>query len=311
MSQKIITIIYFSLIITASILFSLLYVQSWDPMWNPFRASPNVVIAEMGVKMAQVKTCHSALDFEIGIKNEEEFNINGNIKVEADITDSDSIKSATEFKFYFTAEGMELSLAGENKTIDDVSYFKLTTIPAFPYLDDFKNQWVKIDQESLGKIAGEEYQPPEEDQKMEELIEDIKEVLGKAKMFKVKEELADEEINNQKVYHYMVVLDKEGIKVLIPEIIEKMAEYTPELEEFYKELDDFFEKTGEIDAEIWIGKKDKLPYRIKFEKEIDISKFDETQDGIIIIKANIEMSAFDQPKNIEAPQNFKTIDSPF
>lgn len=294
MSQKIIITIYFSLIIAASILFSSLYIQAWDPTWNPFRPDPSVVITEMGIELAKVKTFHSDVDFEIGIKKEQEFNINGNIKAEADITNPENVKSAIEFKFFFAAEGMELSLDGESKTIDDTNYFKLTSIPAFPALEpflamlgmdleDFKNQWIKIDQESLEKIAGEEYQPPEEEEKMEEFIVGIKEVLEKVKMFKVKEELADEEINGQKAYHYMVVLD----------------------------LDDFFEKTGEIGeipAEIWIGKKDKLPYRIKLKKEIDISKFDETQDGLIDIKLNIEMSDFNQTANIEAPQNFKTID---
>ncbi len=352
MSKKII-IIYFSVIVLLSLLFSILYTQIWDPMWNPFRSKPSAVMAEMGVEIAQVKTVHSVLDFEIGITNKEEFNIRGNIVGDGDNNEPENPKYSTDFDLSFAAEGIEFSLAGQSKNIGKTGYFKLTTIPALPFLEpmfimlgidlsQFKEQWIKVDEESFKEIIGEEHESIEK-QKQKEMTKELIDLLKGKTFFKVEEEFPDEEINGKMFYHYLISLDKETIKKIMPEMFELILKYTPEkdeteiseemtqefLGEFSKGIDEFIEKSGEFIAEIWINKKDKLPYKIKFEKEIDpvrdyksrdeaqrkqisngvdISKFDETQDGLIDIKLNIEMSDFDQPVNIEAPQHFKTID---
>ncbi|MCK4453731.1 hypothetical protein KAU51_00020 [Candidatus Parcubacteria bacterium] len=331
MSKKII-IIYFSVIILLSLLFSSLYTQIWDPMWNPFRAKPSVVLAEMGDNLTQVKTYHSVLDFEIGITNKEEFNIKGNIIGDRDNSDFENLKYSTDFDLSFAAEGIEFSLAGQSKNIGETGYFKLTTIPALPFLEpmlimlgidlnQFKNQWIKVDEESFKEIIGEECNSLQKE-KQKEMLKELTNLLKGESFFRVEEEFPDEEINGKMFYHYLVFLDKETIKKIMPEMFEKIMEYTPEedetkisegmteefLGEFSKGMDEFFKKTGEIDTEIWLGKKDKLPYRIKIEREIDISEFEEGEQGIVTIKLDINLSEFNQPKEIKAPETFKTLD---
>jgi len=348
MSKKIIIIIYFSVIILLSVLFSSLYTQTWDPVWNPFRLKPSAVMAEMGVEIAQVRTVHSDINFEIGIKNEEEFYIKGNIAGDGDNSDPENPRSAADFGLSFAAEGIEFSLAGQTKSIEETSYFKLTTIPALPFLEpmlamsgidlgELKNQWIKVDEESFKEIIGEEYKnlprsaqqnldsfgnEPIEKQKQKEMTKELIDLLKGKSFFKVEEELLDEEIEGVMFYHYLIFLDKEAVEKIFPQIFEITMEYTSEenetkisekmtqefLVEFSKGIDEFIEKSGEFTAEIWINKKDKLPYKIKFEKEIDISKFDENEEGMITVKLNIELSDFNQPKEIKAPETFKTLD---
>jgi len=337
MSKKI-TIIYLSVIVLLSVLFSSLYTQAWDPMWNPFRAKPSVVLTEMGINLTQVKTYHSVIDFEIGVTNEEEFNFKGNIVGDGDNNEPENPKYSNDFTLSFATEGIEFSMAGQSKNIGETSYFKLTTIPALPFLEpmfimlgidlnQFKNQWIKVDEESLKAIIGEEYEPIEKE-KQKEILKELTDLLKGESFFKVEEEFPDEEINGKMFYHYLVSLDKETIKRKMPEIFELILKYAPEedeteisekmieefLGEFSEGMDEFFEKAGRIEAEIWLGKKDKLPYRIKIEKEIDISEFisvsefGESEQGTVAIKLNIELSEFNEPKEIEAPESFKTLD---
>lgn len=137
-----------------------LFTHIWDPVWNPFRPSAEVVILKMATKSAEIKTWHSRVDFEVGTSNKTEFAFSGNIEGDVDIENLENSKSGANFDIAFSAEGMQFNLAGESKTTGRTSYFKLTTIPALPFLEpmlamlgielrEFKNQWIKFDKESF------------------------------------------------------------------------------------------------------------------------------------------------------------------
>ncbi len=78
-------------------------------------------------------------------------------------------------------------------------------------------------------------------------------------------------------------------------------------EEFIKALNDFFDEVGEITAEVWIGQKDKLLYRIATEKEIDISKIDKEKQGITKIEFMLNLSKLNQPVKVDPPKEYKDI----
>lgn len=208
----------------------------WDPLWNPFRPSPEKVISKMTEKMKEVKTLRTDLNAELDIKNELEFNLKGKFWADADNNDPKNIKSAGGADINFAMEGMQFSLGLETKQIGETSYFKLTTIPATPLIENFltmvgidlkelKNQWIKSDKESLKELLGEEYyeglmkEQEEEEKKQEVMIEEFKKIIENKKFYSVKEELPDEKIGDKKTYHYTVSLDKEEIKKIIPELL--------------------------------------------------------------------------------------------
>lgn len=431
----------------------------WDPLWNPFRPEPEEVIDKMIIKMKEVKTIHSEMEIGLTTKRDEEeiFNLSMTVVADSDYTDSENLKSAGNFKLNLSSEGMQFSLTGEGKAIGEIFFVKLTTIPALPFLQPYltlfgidlseiKNQWIKYDQESyLKAILGEMYAQEMEEQfkkqkeKQKEMVAKIKDIIKDKKLYLAKKEFPDEKIQEVKVYHYLVALDKEEAKKVILELLEISGEYSESFfssltvarakakearviadmyqlrtiaeliyddeggyrksscdysgydvsticediakqvgtkpvihatyeeycvyapilvqgyyycldsqfnaqittdpgrsgfcdgktficpeevnkeeieaarekvakEEFLKEMDEFFEKIGETEAELWIGKKDNLLYKTKGEKEIAASQFEEGAEGKAIIKFDLEFSKFNEPIKIEAPGKYKSLE---
>lgn len=330
----------------------------WDPLWNPFRPSPEEVIGEMAVETGRLKTVHSRTKIEITGKEDakEVFKLSMDFAGDSDNTDPENPKSTGEFYSVLAFEGTQFSLAGENKIIGEDSYIKLTTIPAFPFLEPFfnmlgldlnqlKDQWIKLDLEEFMKelmeisgvpVTSEMEQELEEaEQRQQEMIQKFQALIKDKKLYIVKREYPDKEVRSEKTYHYLVALNEKEIKKIIPELYKILIDtmkFGPSpteeqwqefQEELSRELDKFFAKVGEISAQVWIGKKDYLLYKIKGEKEIDLSKFQEQERGVvplppqskptgmITIGLEINFSNFNQPLIIEAPGEYKTLEEIF
>ncbi len=323
--------------------------RTWDPLWNPFRPSPNEVIKRMSLEMEKVKTCQEKMEISLSGRNEGTFEMKLNTEGKTDMTQLEKPESESRFNLVASlAEkgnpmGAKFALGGEAKMKDNVLYLKFTTLPTIPFfamvgidLSQIKNQWIKIDQDSMMKmtkeIAGKkwtpeiekDYEKQSEKQKalQKELQEKIKKMLKGKELFVIKKEFPDEKIGNVMAYHYLVALNKEGILKVVSEmakILEEtmIKEYgTAPIfreEEFKEKLNEFLEKVGEIRGEVWIGKKDYLLYRVKGKKDIDLSKLSE-EGGSISIGLNLEYSEFNKPVKIEPPSEYKGINevlSPF
>jgi len=314
----------------------------WDPLWNPFRPEPEEVIERMALEMEKVKTSQGKTELSLIASNEGKFELKLNSEGKIDKSQPEKSQYGSSFNLIVSVTekgesmGMKFALPGELKIIDETGYIKLTTLPAVPFLgmlgidlSQIEDQWIKIDQESMiefmKEMVGENWTPEmertykksTEKQKViqKELQEKMRKVLMKKKLCLVKEELPDEKINGKKVYHYLVALNQEELLTATPEIWKLMEEVmskeygiAPNLEEkeFKEKSKEILDKIGEIGGEIWIGKKDYLLYRIKGEKSIDLSKFEEK--GRILISLNLENSKFNQPVKIKAPSEYKTLD---
>lgn len=313
----------------------------WDPLWNPFRSSPEKVIERMVKENEKIKTSRSKIQLDISLKEEakEIYGLSFNILSDIDATDLENMNSSNQFNGKLRTEGTEFSLSGESRDIGEDFYLKITEIPLllqFPLMimgidiGQIKNQWIKIDEESLKGLLGEQlpfdFEKIKEKQKEKEkeMIGKINNLLENKKLYLVKKEFPDEKIDENKVYHYLVVLNKEEIKKLISELWKLIIEYqestlkelgSPLLSEeekglptgFEEKFDEVFEKIGEINADIWIGKKDFYLYKIKAEKEIDISIFEPKEKGKVFAKLEMNLSNFNQLLKIEPPEKFKTI----
>ena len=129
--------------------------------------------------------------------------------------------------------------------------------------------------------------------------------------YSIDRELPDEKMGGKKVYHYLVRLDKNELLNFIAKNLESKKEMfskegkssvsQEELKLFQEELKSFFEKLGEIKGEVWIGKKDYLIYKIKFEKE---GNYEGNKNSF---KFNLENSNYNQTVKIEAPKEYKDI----
>ncbi len=316
----------------------LLATRIYDPLWNPFRPKPEEVLKKMALEMSKIKSAESKTNLSISLIDEEG-KINFNL-VSKGKTDYSQKTPNSEGDFSLSVKilpkigmGPKFFLGGETKQIGEKVFFKLTTLPEIPELEtigvdlsQIKNQWIMIDQTStlnIFKKGGLGLTPKmkeemEKQKRIQKKIEEFfkKEKLVGEKLFVVKKEFPDEKINGIDVYHYLVSLDNEKAIKLIVKILKKMEEimsreygagFAFEEKEIKNNLRNFFSKIGEINAEIWIGKKDYLLYKIKSQKTINTQIFG-GENVKISIELLIENSNFNKPVKILAPQNYKTID---
>lgn len=303
----------------------------WDPLWNPFRPEPEEVMEKMATKMKELKTIHSKVKIEfkmIDEKLKQEMQISVSLNSDSDVTDPKNSKVAINFGFEMTSFKIEnLLLRGENKTIGDASYLKLDTIeipselaPLLMMLgidlNKIQGQWIKLDKEVSESLTGKASGLEASEEEQQKLREKLLKLFKEKKVYYVKEELPDQKIEGKKAYHYVLALNREKIKEVIPELFEIIAESSEEetlggelgtafmVGGITESIDRFLEKIGGIDIEVWIGKKDKLLYKAKIEKEIDASKLEKSAKGKMIIKFNVEFSNFNEPITIEEPKNF-------
>jgi hypothetical protein len=354
--NKIVIIIVAVLIILIVGAVVALATKIWDPLWNPFRPEAEKVVDNALLKMKKIKTVHSdeKMIIEVTEGENEPVTVSMDFSGVSDVTDEKNPKASTNFTFGIGAEGMQFSLSGEVVAIGDVSYFKITTIPSFPEIDDalkqmginlsdFKDQWIKIDPESINNFLKEmlsselgDNLPPGESiddmlnkssESQKELQEKIKKMVEGKRFYLVKKEWPDEKIQDKMAYRYTLALNKSELKSMVPDFViiyfDIIKSILPEgtiqasdeyqfkkqmTEELNKVFDEFFKKVGDIDGDVWIGKKDSLLYRAKIEKSIDLNKIDQYTEGKMNFDLDFNFSDFDEPVKIEAPANFKTLE---
>lgn len=321
-----------------------LVARIWDPVWNPFRPSPEKVVEEMLSNIKELKTLHTEAEVSIGVKNMEPIIITGNYyfnyTADIDRNDPQNPKTAGDLEIRVEQKRTQFSVGIGFKTIGETSYFNLTKIPSSLPAEDLafilKNQWIKTDKEGFKKLFGlyapdisEQLERQLEKHKQEQaaIIERFKEIIGKRKFYYIKKELSNEKINGKTAYHYLLALDNKELKEMILELSE-----LPKVEaavvvllggeltakHVLKSLDELFVELGEFTAEVWIDKNDKLLHKVVVKKEIDwekiIGALAETgrtsipEERIMDLNIEINLSNFNQSVKIEAPKEYKDLE---
>lgn len=307
--------------------------RAWDPIWNPFRPSPDKVLARAFLKQKEIKTKSENIFIYTDTKAiNDDFSVEIKMESNTDTRDENILKSSGKFDYKVLIGPINIAFSGETTIIGEEIYFKLDSLPIAlfqffkrsgtdfsnnPYVDAFENifkgimgKWIRISPNDAGMNFSISTR------KQKEFSEEINNIIAKYPIFKAKKQFTDKEINKNKAYHYLLALDKENLKKLLPEILKAIrnsrmfptTEENPfdreEIERAMKELDDLLNKIGEITTEIWIGKNDYYIYKIKGEKTIDVSAIsDGREKGVIKIEWEASASNFNQPIEIKTPEN--------
>ena len=181
-----------------------------------------------------------------------------------------------------------------------------------------------------------------------EIEEKFGKLLLDEDLYLIRKKLPDGKIRNQKVYGYIVALNNKKLREVFLETmeiytgiyLEKMfslmlnTEMFPEdlrppaaeirqmkaemeeakeegIKEMEKGLDRFFEKIGDIEGEIWVGKNDFYLYRVKMEKELDLAEFQPREEVRIMVKLNMDFSSFNEQVEVDAPKEYKGFEEVF
>ncbi len=189
-----------------------------------------------------------------------------------DRVDSDDIKTQfnTDLEIDILSEG-----GSENISLN-MDYIKMQ--------DNFYYKLNDYDLGMMGMMFGSELKkykgkwfmaeiPDEKDYNSENLdLEKMSEIYAKYKLFKFKEDLGGKKLGNIEVYHYGMELDSSNLANLIEELQSQIEENGHEAENGVKEK--LFGRIFEnIDIELWIGKKDKFPCKIKVTGNYDTEDF--------------------------------------
>ncbi len=141
----------------------------------------------------------------------------------------------------------------------------------------YKNEWYFLDMKELQEKSGADM---EEDFNSEEMIEKIKELLKQYEMIKFEKDLGDVKIDDTKAYHYQVRLNSEAVLNFYVEVLNLTPSYMSrdsELNDFKTELEQNKEEIlvvldevmDNTKTEIWIGKKDKMIYKMSMSGKYD------------------------------------------
>ncbi|MFH1656835.1 MAG: hypothetical protein ABH956_03690 [Candidatus Nealsonbacteria bacterium] len=208
----IIKIIIGVIILVTSIFTIILATRIWDPVWNPFRPSPEKILEEAIGNMKEVKAFHinTGVNVNDGYgmgKINAVFDLDGDI----DMIDSNDIKAY--FNFDLKTEGSnpqeKAYVSFESEGVDKTIYFKLNNFD-IPGVKEFLMMFLRIDinqiQHQWIKFGDIKEETDESEKEYNDVLEEL---IIEVKPFSLKKELKDEKINNQKMYHYIFVLDSE------------------------------------------------------------------------------------------------------
>jgi hypothetical protein len=281
-----------------------------------FQNTPEKVLEKMVTRLSEVESFGSQGEIKFEVVGEatndlyqsSDFLINYDSQI--DIKEIENIKLALSFiaDFYGYSGLEDLSEAKEKmrfglelRNIDKTIYFKLNELPNFGIFDlsFLAGGWFKLEVDDIAENFGfEKSQELLEGNKLSSSqAEEIRQVFSQAEIFKVTEELAGEKIEGSNTYHYKYSINEDNLRELMIDISEIIQD-EPLSEEDLAELDEAWGSTEFVGGEIWIGKKDFLPYKLFLKAEMK----DEINPEVVgKMTINLMFRNYNQPVEIDVP----------
>lgn len=272
--------------------------------WSPFITKEDKVVSRMIDKMAEVKNHETEGTLNLRAVNQEgeEFSLVYNFSGK-----NDHERNASEMSFDFIANfiGEDFSGSGEMIQMDNESFLKLTSFSEreilFFNVSQLMNRWFRfgIDDLEMEELSRED----------KKVLEEIKKSVKKHDIFYVKETLPDVTEGGNDFYHHVLSVDRKELKKMIVEVADIMSD--PLKESDIEDLEKFLNNLGEIEIETYIGKRDNLLYKIRAEKEFNLSDLsDDPFISDVTVKVNLEVNLFNfnQGVEIDIPDDFEDFD---
>jgi len=238
-----------------------------------------------------------AVEFDGQVDQSDQNNIKSsfNIKPEIDIFEIDIFSKTERMLHYdFTswafcagckASYLDLSMKSFGKVGEETIYLKLNDFGLGidnsmigSKIASYKNRWYFLDMKELREESG--FPLEEDDFDFKKIMEDIKDLSEKYEMIKFQKDLGDTKLSDVDVYHYQVEIDSEAVldfyveflRTMIPEI-----DSTVDFEDFDNELKENREEIlavvnevlSNVKTEVWIGKDDKMIYKMAMSGDFD------------------------------------------
>ena len=299
--------------------------------WSPFAPNPQTVINKMMINMKDVKSSHTISQEEISVVGQGKLLISADSKNDATDANNPKVDGTASINLVLpqtpaSSESANVSLI----TIDGVSYFKVNEIvdemgllASQINVSQIQEQWFKFDQDSvkaLSQAQAEEISIPQGNNS--KLAKDIQNLLLAKDLISFDKKLKDQIVSGQSTYHYSAKITKDKLKGLLTKIIDLSVKASEDAQAVKTSgssisliqgiisgfMDSFVSTVGDINMELWIGKKDFMLYQVKVDKSIDLNDMLPGVNTQVGIKFNITNSDFNKPMKIEAPEGAQKIE---
>ncbi len=285
--------------------------------------SPKVIVQKMVSKLIQVKSAEYSGTIEIKVNvsnfmnasstngdllqftglsiNKKTSNFLINFTGAINRYETNKLRNSFSFDLKTNALQQELSLGLKIKSIGKVIYIELDDVPKLKTfnLEAIKNHWVKIDTGTVKKqlkVSNDTIgMSPKQILKSRAIAE---------KVFKLTEKSNNTKLNNLVTYHYKFIIEIKELKKLFINFRQTMQNKSLTKEELTK-IDNDFETIKSAQGEIWIGKKDLLPYKLTLNL---ITKASHKGQAPMEIKFTILTKNFNQAIKINPPAQVKTLE---
>jgi hypothetical protein len=276
------------------------------------KLSPQKVIKKMLAEMSEVDSFSLDLNAEIdgsfpGVTSLqmpgdslEEGSIA--VRVDGDFSSKkeDSVAYAMNVEINYNVGEEAEGVKGAFRYLDSNFYANLSEVPniGFADLSTLKDIWYRFDMNSFDSTKSEDSSTELSDAQMKK----FKKLVKKIDFLKITEDYGVENLEGADVYHFAAKIDKKEMKKFAIETTKIMEDRDLSGEEL-DDLSNSLDAWEEIEAELWIGKKDYLLYRVMANGE---SKTDEAGSKSYEVTANL--SDFDHNREIVKPENVREFD---
>lgn len=332
MNTTTIIILIIALIVVGTV-GGLLATKTWNPEWNPFEEKADKATQEMlskaidAVFEADTSQFEGAVELS-GVMDQEPGQ--ANITFSGGMDTSVKEESKGNLTVDINVNFPDAAFSGKMELIafPEEYYLKIASLSQLPIpgldpsmLSGLLNEWIQINKQGLEEMG---IVPVVEQSKYKEFLADLVDLMNEHYVFALEKEMGKDTVKGQSTSHYLISIDKEGLKEIIPEYFNLLGEYgfteqygpgfeeeiEQGLEEIPQAIDDFWEKIDGIEFEVWIYEADNCLARVKFEKDFTAEQFSDVSkvQGNVALAADIQFFNFNQALEIQAPIDYKTIE---
>lgn len=326
----VVLIILLVIVFAGAGLAAVLYFNIWSPSWNPFNQSPEKVLENMAANLQNVKSYNTNTTININVKNSGNENygaVSVGVSGILDQSNPQSPESNVELSFT-TTPGNVVPLGDLNSAMslkfnaiyaDNGIYAKFNDISLSGILIDpgvVIGQWLKFDESSASIISQKTDLniniPDFTSSNFSETLNGLGDISSLASLFSFSEQLDDQVMGGEDSYHYLMVINKDVLKNALNGSISGIYDQTliPQVKNMYVNMiDTLFDNIGDINMELWVGKKDYLPHGIKIDKTINLNSLIPGLDAILAFKFNAVNSNFNKTVAVQAPQQWQKAEN--
>lgn len=231
-----------------------------------FRMTPEKIMQKAQTNLENLKSFRFDDKTTIKTTNSDSKNELANLdaKIEAtgsiNASDKNNQMLESKIKLEIGSSGVSLNGLGEFKVLEHQLFFKLDEIPLVDMIFD-KNTATQFNKEIKGKWFFEDTKNVAQSSGSNNNAQIIQEQIAKNKFWASVESLKQEQVNGVNCYQFKVKMDKKAVADIVINSLKSMDEKLTSDEQ--NQIRDSINKSEDIYATMWIGKKDYNVYKVK------------------------------------------------